>query len=147
MTSRRKFLSSAFGIAYGSATTWPIRANQARSMQGQSNTGRSKAGRTTRKTSLRWDVFLAPSIPAIASDLPPGEKQRPWPPISSTLISGERDAVLVDTWSARDSRKLSFSAQTALAFPLPRFSIRKPLCLLRDILATRIRFTHKFICD
>jgi glyoxylase-like metal-dependent hydrolase (beta-lactamase superfamily II) len=29
--------------------------------------------------------------------LPPGEKQRPWPPISSTLISGERDAVLVDT--------------------------------------------------
>jgi glyoxylase-like metal-dependent hydrolase (beta-lactamase superfamily II) len=39
---------------------------------------------------------LAPSIPAITSDLPPGEKQRPWPPISSTLISGERDAVLVD---------------------------------------------------
>jgi len=58
---------------------------------------RSKAGRITRTTSLRWDVFLAPSIPAIASDLPPGEKQRPWPPISSTLISGERDAVLVDT--------------------------------------------------
>ena len=58
---------------------------------------RSKAGRITRPTSLRWDVFLAPSIPAIASDLPPGEKQRPWPPISSTLISGERDAVLVDT--------------------------------------------------
>jgi glyoxylase-like metal-dependent hydrolase (beta-lactamase superfamily II) len=41
-------------------------------------------------------VFLAPSIPAITSDLPPGEKERPWPPISSTLISGERDAVLVD---------------------------------------------------
>ncbi len=40
---------------------------------------------------------MAPSIPAITSDLPPGEKQRPWPPISSTLISGERDAVLVDT--------------------------------------------------
>jgi glyoxylase-like metal-dependent hydrolase (beta-lactamase superfamily II) len=40
---------------------------------------------------------LAPSIPAITSDLPPGEKQRPWPPISLTLISGERDAVLVDT--------------------------------------------------
>ncbi len=58
---------------------------------------RSKAGRITRTTSLRWDVFLAPSIPAITSDLPPGEKQRPWPPISSTLISGERDAVLVDT--------------------------------------------------
>src|SRR2546430_13494192 len=52
---------------------------------------------STQKTVLGWDVFLAPSIPAITSDLPPGEKQRPWPPISSTLISGERDAVLVDT--------------------------------------------------
>jgi glyoxylase-like metal-dependent hydrolase (beta-lactamase superfamily II) len=97
MTSRRKFLSNAFGIALVSATTWPIRANQARSTQGQSNTSTSKTGRTAQKTSLRWDVFLAPSIPAITSDLPPGETQRPWPPISSTLISGERDAVLVDT--------------------------------------------------
>ena len=42
-------------------------------------------------------MFLAPSIPAITTDVPPGEKERPWPPISSTLISGERDAVLVDT--------------------------------------------------
>ena len=42
-------------------------------------------------------MFLAPSIPAITTDVPPGEQQRPWPPISSTLISGERDAVLVDT--------------------------------------------------
>jgi glyoxylase-like metal-dependent hydrolase (beta-lactamase superfamily II) len=48
-------------------------------------------------TSLTWEVFLSPSIPAIAPDVPPGETARPWPPISSTLISGERDAVLVDT--------------------------------------------------
>ncbi len=47
--------------------------------------------------SLTWEVFLAPSLPAIAPDVPPGETARPWPPISSTLISGERDAVLVDT--------------------------------------------------
>ena len=53
--------------------------------------------RTTDNTSLTWDLFLAPSIPAITSDVPPGETERPWPPISSTLISGERDAVLVDT--------------------------------------------------
>jgi glyoxylase-like metal-dependent hydrolase (beta-lactamase superfamily II) len=97
MTSRREFLSNAFGIALVSATTWPIRADQTRSSRGQSNTGTSKTGRTAQKTSLRWDVFLAPSIPAITSELPPGEKQRPWPPISSTFISGERDAVLVDT--------------------------------------------------
>jgi glyoxylase-like metal-dependent hydrolase (beta-lactamase superfamily II) len=50
----------------------------------------------TENTSLTWEVFLAASIPAIAPDVPPGETARPWPPISSTLISGERDAVLVD---------------------------------------------------
>src|SRR4029077_4855928 len=85
MTSRREFLSDALGIALVTASPWPIRADQANS------------GRTTPNTSLRWDVFLAPSIPAITSDLAPGEKERPWPPISSTLIFGERDAVLVDT--------------------------------------------------
>ncbi len=47
--------------------------------------------------SLTWDLFLAPSIPAITSDVPPGETERPRPPISSPLISGARDAVLVDT--------------------------------------------------
>jgi glyoxylase-like metal-dependent hydrolase (beta-lactamase superfamily II) len=97
MTSRREFLSNALGIALVPATTWPIRADQARSTQEQSNTSASKTGRTPRKTSLGWNVFLAPSIPAITSDLAPGEKERPWPPISSTLISGQRDAVLVDT--------------------------------------------------
>ena len=96
MTSRREFLSNALGIALVTATPWPIRADQARSMNGQSDSSASKSRRTTQKDLLRWDVFLAPSIPSITSDLPPGEKQRPWPPISSTLISGERDAVLVD---------------------------------------------------
>src|ERR1700687_4398000 len=97
MNSRRAFLSKAFGIALVSGTSGPIRADQARSNREQSNTGASKTGRTTQKTVLGWDVFLAPSIPAITDELPPGEKERPWPPISSTLISGERDAVLVDT--------------------------------------------------
>jgi glyoxylase-like metal-dependent hydrolase (beta-lactamase superfamily II) len=97
MTSRREFLSNTLGIALVAASTWPIRAVQARSKHGESNSSTANSGHTTQKTSLRWDVFLAPSIPAITSDLPPGEKERPWPPISSTLISGERDAVLVDT--------------------------------------------------
>jgi glyoxylase-like metal-dependent hydrolase (beta-lactamase superfamily II) len=94
-TSRREFLSNA-GIALVTASSWPIRADQGRSMPAQADSSSSNSGRTTQNASLRWDVFLAPSIPAITSDLPPGEKQRPWPPISSTLISGERDAVLVD---------------------------------------------------
>src|SRR6202166_4051499 len=97
VTSRREFLSNALGIGLVAASTWPIRADQARSMHGQSDSSTSNSGRTTQNKSLRWDVFLTPSIPAITSDLPPGEKERPWPPISSTLISGERDAVLVDT--------------------------------------------------
>jgi len=96
MTSRREFLSNALGVALVTASTWPIRA-QALSMHGQSDSSTFKSKRATQKISLSWDVFLAPSIPAITSDLPPGEKERPWPPISSTLISGERDAVLVDT--------------------------------------------------
>src|SRR6266403_3966006 len=97
MTSRREFLSNVLGIPLVTASTWPIRADQARSMYGQSDSSTTNSGRTTQNVSLRWDVFLAPSIPAITSDLPPGAKERPWPPISSTLISGERDAVLVDT--------------------------------------------------
>jgi glyoxylase-like metal-dependent hydrolase (beta-lactamase superfamily II) len=46
---------------------------------------------------LRWDVFVSAQIPVVTSDLPPGAAERRWSPISSTLISGERDAVLVDT--------------------------------------------------
>jgi len=95
MTSRREFLSNA-GIGLVTASTWLIRA-EARSMHGQSDGRTSSSQHTTQEMALRWDVFLAPSIPAITSDLPPGEKERPWPTISSTLISGERDAVLVDT--------------------------------------------------
>jgi glyoxylase-like metal-dependent hydrolase (beta-lactamase superfamily II) len=97
MTSRREFLGDALGMALVTASTWPIRADQARLTQGQSDSSTAKSGRTIRKAPLSWDVSLAPSIPVITSDLPPGEKRRPWPPISSTLIYGERDAVLVDT--------------------------------------------------
>src|SRR6267142_5127614 len=97
MNSRREFVSNALGIALVTALTWQARADQARSVHEQSDSRTSNSGSTTQNRSLRWDVFLTPSIPAIAIDLAPGEKKRPWPPISSTLISGERDAVLVDT--------------------------------------------------
>src|ERR1700721_2106521 len=46
---------------------------------------------------LQWEVFVSAQIPVVASDLPPGASETKWSPISSTLISGERDAVLVDT--------------------------------------------------
>jgi glyoxylase-like metal-dependent hydrolase (beta-lactamase superfamily II) len=47
---------------------------------------------------LRFDVFASAEIPVVTSDLPPGLAERRWSPISSTLVSGERDAVLVDTF-------------------------------------------------
>jgi hypothetical protein len=50
----------------------------------------------TRDIPLNWDVFVTPGIPTVTSDLPPGTKQGMWSPISSTLIYGKRDAVLVD---------------------------------------------------
>jgi glyoxylase-like metal-dependent hydrolase (beta-lactamase superfamily II) len=43
-------------------------------------------------------VFVTPGIPTVTSDLPPGAKQQMWSPISSTLIYGRRDAVLVDAF-------------------------------------------------
>jgi len=50
------------------------------------------------KSALKWDVFVSSQIPAVAGDLPPGVTEMKWSPIASTLISGERDAVLVDTF-------------------------------------------------
>jgi len=39
---------------------------------------------------------VTPGIPYESLDLPPGTQQRMWSPMASTLIYGERDAVLVD---------------------------------------------------
>lgn len=52
----------------------------------------------TRVSPLSWAVFVTPGIPIVSSDLPPGSKHRWWSPISSTLICGRRDAVLVDAF-------------------------------------------------
>ena len=46
---------------------------------------------------LQWEVFVSAQIPVVTNNLPPGASEMKWSPISSTLISGERDAVLVDT--------------------------------------------------
>jgi glyoxylase-like metal-dependent hydrolase (beta-lactamase superfamily II) len=53
---------------------------------------------TRRDLVLNWDVLVTPGIPAVTSDLAPGTKQLMWSPISSTLTSGKRDCVLVDTF-------------------------------------------------
>ena len=45
---------------------------------------------------LSFDTFVAPPVPIVTNDLPPGQSVRTWSPITATLICGERDAVLVD---------------------------------------------------
>jgi glyoxylase-like metal-dependent hydrolase (beta-lactamase superfamily II) len=47
---------------------------------------------------LRFDVLVSAQIQVVSKDLPPRAAERRWSPISSTLISGESDAVLVDTF-------------------------------------------------
>src|SRR5580692_2079645 len=45
---------------------------------------------------LTWDVFVSPVELSVIDDLAPDVQYGTWSPISSTLISGERDAVLLD---------------------------------------------------
>jgi glyoxylase-like metal-dependent hydrolase (beta-lactamase superfamily II) len=54
---------------------------------------------------LTSKVFVTPGIPMVTSDPPPGQERRLWSPISSTLISGKRDAVLVDTFITVDQNR------------------------------------------
>ena len=51
---------------------------------------------TTRRPTLRYDVFVTSPEPTVTNVLPHGLEQRLFPPIAATLISGEQDALLVD---------------------------------------------------
>jgi glyoxylase-like metal-dependent hydrolase (beta-lactamase superfamily II) len=57
---------------------------------------------------LQRDVFVSTETPVVTTDLPPGATERRWSPISATLISGQRDAVLVDTFlTVEQNRRLA----------------------------------------
>jgi hypothetical protein len=47
---------------------------------------------------LKWEVFVTPGIPIVTRDLPPGIKQAYFQEMASTLIYGDKDAVLVDAY-------------------------------------------------
>jgi glyoxylase-like metal-dependent hydrolase (beta-lactamase superfamily II) len=79
-----------------SSIAHPISCSGSRGNSGNSDLTELRGANMSEFLDLNWDVFVTPGIPTVTSDLPPGTKQRPWPPISSTLISGEQDAVLVD---------------------------------------------------
>src|SRR5260370_11912728 len=54
---------------------------------------------------LQWEVFVSAQIPVVTNDFAPGTSGMKWSPISSTLISGKRDAVLVDTAMTIDQNR------------------------------------------
>ena len=47
---------------------------------------------------LKWEVFVTPGIPIVTRDLPPGIKEAYFQEMASTLIYGDKDAVLVDAY-------------------------------------------------
>src|ERR1700731_4010840 len=47
---------------------------------------------------LGWDVLVSKKRPGLTSGVPPGNEELMWVANSATLIYGERDAVLVDTF-------------------------------------------------
>src|SRR5260221_12585610 len=71
----------------------------------QSRTGIRRQGAKAMNSPLKWEVFVSPQVAVITSDLPPGGTERKWSPISSTLIAGERDAVLVDTFITMEQNR------------------------------------------
>jgi glyoxylase-like metal-dependent hydrolase (beta-lactamase superfamily II) len=86
-SSRRSFLSQAAGGLL--VTSLPAR---------QTLTGDEMPLLSKAKSHLKWNIFVTPSIPVVTTDFAPGEHERPWPPISSTLIYGSRDAIVVDSF-------------------------------------------------
>jgi hypothetical protein len=54
-------------------------------------------GSNHKNAPLQWSVFVT-KRPGLNRELPPGYESLAWVPNSSTLIYGERDAVLVDTF-------------------------------------------------
>jgi glyoxylase-like metal-dependent hydrolase (beta-lactamase superfamily II) len=55
-------------------------------------------------TDLHWNV-LTSKRPGLTRDLPPGKEELSWVANSSTLIYGERDAILVDTFLTTEQSK------------------------------------------
>src|SRR5712664_1034580 len=87
---RRKELHSS--IAH------PTSASGSRGNSRYSEQTESRGAKMNELVDLHWDVFVTPGIPTVTSDLPSGTTQQMWSPISSTLIYGKRDAVLVDAF-------------------------------------------------
>ena len=53
---------------------------------------------TSANSALHYEVFVTPGIPIVTPDRPPGVSETFFQAMASTLILGERDAVLVDAF-------------------------------------------------
>lgn len=74
---------------------------------------------TTAASDLKWEVFVTPGIPIVMPNRPPDVRETFFQAMASTLIYGDRDAVLVDAfmtvkqanaladWVASKNRKLT----------------------------------------
>ena len=62
---------------------------------------------TDQPAPLTWDVYVTELEPTASDDPPPGANEWLWSPTSATLISGERDAVLVEALLAHQARDLA----------------------------------------
>jgi glyoxylase-like metal-dependent hydrolase (beta-lactamase superfamily II) len=54
---------------------------------------------------LEYSVHVAPAKLVASDDFPPGETREMWSPTASTLIYGERDAVLLDPLMTKDESR------------------------------------------
>jgi hypothetical protein len=66
--------------------------------------GAAMADPKSKTSPLSYKVFTV-TRPGLNRDVPPGKESLMWVANSSTLISGERDAVLVDTFLTVDQSK------------------------------------------
>ncbi len=69
----------------------------------------------TTDAGLSWDV-LTIRRPGLTRDLPAGKEELMWVANSSTLIRGERDAVLVDTFLTIEQSQTLLSWVVAIIF-------------------------------
>src|SRR6266404_5906702 len=113
------------------------------------------------KTDLQWNV-LTIKRPGLVRDLPPGKEELRWVANSSTLICGERDAILVDTfltteqsqtlldWIVASGENLTAIYITRrIRLPLPYSSLphpaRRGAALVYDLIERRKKLLTKHL--
>src|SRR5215510_14493276 len=77
---------------HGNGSTTPTPDNESKAAM------QKRKGNATNSSVLKWDVFVTPGIPVGTPDQPAGITETLFQAMASTLIYGERDAVLVDTF-------------------------------------------------